>query len=214
LWEEASLRILRYAWLKILQKKLYLKLKNMEKLKIITSTVREGRKGRIIADWITAVAKESGHFEAELLDIAEIDLPLMTEPNHPRLQKYKYEYTKKWSASIAAADAFIIVLSEYNFSFPAPIKNAIDYLFHEWRNKPVGFVSYGGMSGGMRAAQAFKQVVTALNMMPLSESVAITAFTDHINEQQKFVATESLDKAAKTMLRELEKWSTALKVLR
>jgi NAD(P)H-dependent FMN reductase len=186
----------------------------LEKLKIITSTVREGRKGRIIADWITALAKESGHFEVELLDIAEIDLPPMTEPNHPRLQNYKYEHTKKWSAKIAEADAFVIVLAEYNFGFPAPIKNAIDYLFNEWKNKPVGFVSYGGISDGTRAAQMLKQVVTAISMMPLAESVAIPAFTNYINGQQKFAASEQLDKAAKTMLHELEKWSAALKALR
>src|SRR5687768_3477105 len=96
-------------------------------LKIITSTTREGRKGPIVADWIYGIAKENKDFEVELLDLALINLPLMDEPAHPKLQQYKHEHTKKWSAKISAADAFIIVLAEYNYGYPAPIKNALDF---------------------------------------------------------------------------------------
>jgi NAD(P)H-dependent FMN reductase len=133
----------------------------MNKLKIITSTTRPGRKGIVIADWITEIAAAHGQFDVDLLDLAAINLPFMDEPNHPRFQDYQHEHTKKWSTTIDAADAFIIVLSEYNFGFPAPIKNALDYLFNEWKHKPVAFVSYGGISGGMRSTQMLKQVVTA-----------------------------------------------------
>ena len=138
----------------------------MNSLKIITSTTRPGRKGIAIAKWITGLSEQCGRFNAELLDLPLIGLPMMDEPNHPRLKQYQHEHTKKWSSLIDSADAFIIVLSEYNFGFPAPIKNALDYLFHEWRYKPVAFVSYGGISGGLRSTQMLKQVVTALNMMP------------------------------------------------
>ena len=103
----------------------------MNNIKIITSTTREGGKGIAVANWITELAKQNDKYNIELLDLAEINLPFMDEPNHPRLQKYQHEHTKKWSQTIAAADAFIIVLAEYNFGFPAPIKNAIDYLFNE-----------------------------------------------------------------------------------
>jgi NAD(P)H-dependent FMN reductase len=186
----------------------------MDTLKIITSTTREGRKGRIIADWITRLAADGGRFSVELLDLAEINLPLMDEPNHPRLQQYQHQHTKSWSAAVQAADAFIIVLAEYNFGFPAPIKNALDYLFNEWKHKPVAFVSYGGMSGGTRSAQMLKQVVTALSMMPLAESVSIPFFSKYITDEDEFVADEAVAKSAHGMLTELERWSEAMKAMR
>lgn len=186
----------------------------MHHLKIITSTTRQGRKGPIIAKWINALAIESGKFDVELLDLAEINLPFLDEPNHPRLQQYQHEHTKKWSATINAADAFIIVLSEYNFGFPAPIKNALDYLFNEWKHKPVALVSYGGVSGGLRSTQMLKQVLTALNMMPLVESVSIPFFAKYINDEETFVPDEIVTKSAHVLFSELHRWSETLKPMR
>jgi NAD(P)H-dependent FMN reductase len=186
----------------------------MNKLNIITSTTRPGRKGITVANWITSVAKEQGKFDVELLDLAAVNLPLMDEPNHPRLQQYQHEHTKNWSAIISAADAFIIVLGEYNFGFPAPIKNALDYLFNEWKYKPVAFVSYGGISGGLRSTQMLKQVVTALSMMPLPEAVSIPFFTKHITEANEFVAEQAVSHSAVAMLTELERWTDAMKAIR
>ena len=186
----------------------------MNKVKIITSTTREGRKGIAVANWITELAKENNKYDVELLDLAEINLPFMDEPNHPRLQQYQHEHTKKWSETINAADAYIIVLGEYNFGFPAPIKNAIDYLFNEWKYKPVAFVSYGGVSGGLRSTQMLKQVVTAVYMMPIVDAVNIPFFSKLIDEKGTFKADEVITKSAEVMLRELERWSEALKTLR
>src|SRR5436305_2057774 len=98
----------------------------MYTLKIITSTTRPGRKGDAIAVWVNEVAKTFTDFSTEILNLAEINLPLMDEAAHPRLRQYTHDHTKKWSAKIEEADAFIIVLAEYNYGFPAPIKNAID----------------------------------------------------------------------------------------
>jgi NAD(P)H-dependent FMN reductase len=186
----------------------------MNNIKIITSTTREGRKGIAVANWITDVARQNDQYNIELLDLAEINLPFMDEPHHPRLQQYQHEHTKKWSETISSADAFIIVLGEYNFGFPAPIKNALDYLFNEWKYKPVAFVSYGGVSGGLRSTQMLKQVVTALNMMPVVDQVNIPFFAKHINDNGKFQADEVLTKSADAMLKELERWSEALKAVR
>jgi NAD(P)H-dependent FMN reductase len=186
----------------------------MNSLKIITSTTRPGRKGISIARWVFSQALQFGKFESELLDLAEIGLPLMDEPNHPRQKNYQHEHTKKWSKMIDSADAFIIVLSEYNFSIPAPIKNAIDFLFHEWRYKPVAFVSYGGVSGGLRSTQMMKQVVTSLNMMPISESISIPFFSKYINDEEDFVPDEIVTKSLQVLLTELERWSEALKKMR
>jgi len=185
----------------------------MNKLKIITSTTRPERKGIFVADWIKNIAITFGKFDVELLDLAVINLPLMDEPNHPRLQQYTHEHTKKWSAIINEADAFIIVLSEYNFSFPAPIKNALDYLLNEWKYKPAGIVSYGGISGGLRSTQMLKQVLTALNMMPVMEAVSIPFFNKYI-QGDKFLPEEIVIKSAHVMLTELERWCEALKSMR
>lgn len=185
----------------------------MNKLKIITSTTREGRKGIFIANWLMEMLKDDSRFETELLDLAAVNLPLLNEPNHPRLQQYQYEHTKKWSATINAADAFIIVLSEYNFSFPAPIKNALDYLFNEWKYKPAGIVSYGGVSGGLRSTQMLKLVLTTLSITPLVESVAIPFFSKHI-QHDVFTPEEPVVKSTQVMLTELNRWSDVLKQMR
>lgn len=186
----------------------------MKKLKVITSTTREGRRGIIVAQWITEFAKKHSDFDIELLDLKQINLPLMDEPNHPRLQKYIHHHTKNWSAKIDEADAFIITLGEYNYSMPAPIKNAIDYLFVEWQNKPLGIVSYGGISGGLRSSQMLKQVVTTMNMMPLTQQVILNSFEKLINENDEFIPTEAIERSAVSMLNELEKWAEIMKALR
>jgi NAD(P)H-dependent FMN reductase len=183
-------------------------------LKIITSTTRPERKGIAIAEWITALASAYEDTNVELLDLAKINLPLMDEVNHPRLGKYAHQHTKDWSAKINEADAFIIVLAEYNYAFPAPIKNAIDYLFNEWAYKPVGIVSYGGVSGGLRSAQMLKQVLTTLQMIPLSNGVTIPFFPKFFNPDGSFTGDEAHVKAAELMFAELGKWAGALKTLR
>ena len=186
----------------------------MYNLKIIIASTRPGRKGPAIANWIYEKALAHTAFSVELLDLAVINLPFLDEAEHPRMRKYAHEHTKKWSATIDGADAFIMVTPEYNFSMTAPLKNALDFLFWEWAKKPVAFVSYGGMSGGIRAVQTLKQVVTTLKMMPLPESIAIPFFTKHINESGLFTGDEQLDKSAVALLEELHAWTGALKTIR
>ena len=112
---------------------------------------RRPRKGPAVAAWFEQVAREQGKFEVEPIDLKAVNLPLLDEPEHPRLRRYKHEHTKAWSATVQRADAFVFVTPEYNFSMPPSLVNAVDYLVHEWNYKPVGFVSYGGVSGGLRA---------------------------------------------------------------
>jgi NAD(P)H-dependent FMN reductase len=95
----------------------------------------------------------------------------MDEPHHPKVRRYTHEHTKRWSETVERADAFVFVMPEYNHTFTAPLKNALDYLVHEWAFKPVGFVSCGGLSAGLRAVQSLKPAVTALNMHPLRDGV-------------------------------------------
>lgn len=186
----------------------------MYALKIITSTTRPGRKGIAVAHWLTTLAQQTGTFNVELLDLAVLNLPFLDEPNHPRLKQYQHEHTKKWSATIEAGDAFIIVLGEYNFGIPAPIKNAMDYLFKEWMYKPIAFASYGGISGGLRAMQMLKQVVSSLHMLPLTEAVSVPFFTKYINEKGEFVPEDVVTRSAHAMLHDLKRYCDASKILR
>lgn len=184
------------------------------KLKIIIGSTRPSRKGPIVANWFSELAKQYSNFEVELLDLKEIGLPLMDEPNHPSARNYTKEHTKKWSETIDEADAFVFVTPEYNYCAPATFKNAMDYLFQEWQEKPVGFVSYGGLSGGTRAVQDLKTPITTLGMMPLPQAVNIPFFTNYINEDNVFEAKESLEKSANVMLNKLQNWTKALKGMR
>ena len=186
----------------------------MFNLKIIIASTRPGRKGPAVAAWVFDVAKNHEQFNVELLDLAEINLPFLDEPAHPRLRKYEKQHTKDWSAKIDAADAYIVVTCEYNFGFPAPLKNAFDFLYQEWNYKPIAFVSYGGIAGGTRSVQMLKQVVTALKMMPLADSVNIPFFTKYLDEQGKFNADQIQEKALKEMLQELARWTESLKTMR
>lgn len=183
-------------------------------LKIIIGSTRPTRKGPMVADWFLKIAQQHPNFEVELLDLKEINLPFLDEPDHPRLGNYTKLHTQKWSKTIGSADAFVIVTPEYNYGYPATLKNALDYLVVEWNEKPMGFVSYGGISGGSRAVQELKSPVTTLGMMPLPQAVTIPFFTQYINENDVFEATEVIENSADLMLSTLERWTKALKKMR
>jgi NAD(P)H-dependent FMN reductase len=145
----------------------------MPQLSIIIASTRPGRIGLPVANWVADAAIAHGGFDVVVLDLAEIDLPMFDEPKHPRFQDYEHQHTKDWSAQITASDAFVVVLPEYNHSFNAAIKNAIDYLHNEWKYKPVAIVAYGGVAAGTRAMQALKTVFGALSMTVLATGVPI-----------------------------------------
>jgi len=181
---------------------------------IVIASTRPGRKGKPIGTWVYDQAVADGRFTVDLADLGEINLPLMDEPNHPREKKYTHEHTKAWSARVDAADAFVFVTPEYNHSFNAPLKNAIDYLSREWGHKPVGFVSYGGVAGGARAVIALRPIVAQLKMMAIPEGVTMQAFTQYFDDNGNFNPTDQLERGLAGMLDELEKWVTALAPMR
>jgi NAD(P)H-dependent FMN reductase len=186
----------------------------MYNLKIISSTVRPGRKGPIVAAWIAEKAKQNGNFNVEVIDLGELNLPMMNEPNHPSLKKYVHEHTKQWSAKIDAADAFVFVTAEYDFNYPAPLRNALEYLFLEWGYKGAGIVSYGGVSAGTRAANSLKSDLSSLTMVPMPIGVYFPFFSKLINEQGVFTPNETSHKAAEDMLKELVRWTKGLKLIK
>jgi NAD(P)H-dependent FMN reductase len=182
-------------------------------LTIVIASTRPGRAGLPIAEWFTARAQAHGGFEVAVADLAELRLPTMDEPDHPRLRRYTHQHTKSWSASVEASDAFVFVTPEYNYGYTAPLKNAIDYLHFEWQYKPVGFVSYGGVAAGTRAVQQLKQVVTTLKMTPLFEAVSIPFHTQFIDDGV-VRPNELMEQAADAMLAELLRTQAALRTLR
>jgi len=179
---------------------------------VITST-RPGRNGPMIANWFHEHTKAHGKFDAQLVDLADFNLPLIDEPHHPMRRQYEHEHTKKWSASVNAADAFVFVIPEYNYTPPPSFSNAIDYLFWEWNYKPVAFVSYGGVTAGMRSSQAARLHTTSVKMMPIPESVGIPNFFGQLKDG-KFIGNELNEQGVAATLNELHKWSEALADLR
>jgi NAD(P)H-dependent FMN reductase len=183
-------------------------------LQIIIASTRPGRVGLPVGRWFEQRARAQGNFEIDLVDLLELGLPMMDEPNHPRLQQYTKRHTKDWSARVTAADAFVFVTPEYNYGMPAALKNAIDYLHVEWAYKPVGFVSYGGVSAGTRSVQMAKQVITTLKTYALPEAVSIPFVAKFIDDDGQIEANETMENAASAMLLELRRVSDALAVLR
>lgn len=183
-------------------------------LLIVVASTRPGRIGLAVGDWVRSRAAAHGGFAVAVADLAAVNLPLLDEPNHPRLSQYTRPHTQEWSETVAAADAIIFVMPEYNHGYTAPLKNAIDYLYREWQHKPVGLVSYGGVVGGTRAVQQLKPVLAALRMVPMVEAVPIPFVQQHLTEEQRFAATDALDEAATAMLDALARWTEALRPLR
>ena len=186
----------------------------MHNLLIITVSTRPTRKGHVFAPWLQSVAEADPDWNVSIADLGAIDLPMFDEPQHPRLGNYQHNHTKAWSQMVDAADAFVIVTPEYNYGAPPSIINALDFLAREWAYKPVGFVSYGGISGGMRAVQMLKQFNTTLKMMPIPESVNIPFFTQFVEDDGRFRPNDLVAASATTMLDELSRWTEALRPLR
>lgn len=174
----------------------------MVNLMIVIGSVRPGRLALPIGSWVRETVERDERFTIDWADLAEIDLPLMNEVNHPRLGQYELEHTKEWAARVDAADAFVFVSPEYNYSYSPALKNAIDYLHAEWRGKPVGTVSYGGISGGTRGVVAMRPVELAVGLKPTGANVEL-AFAMKAIEDGRFVPRESQQETLEGMLSEI-----------
>lgn len=180
-------------------------------LQIVVASSRPGRVGDRFARWFEAQAGSHGGFDVEVVDLAEVALPFFDEPAHPRTGQYVHEHTKAWSATVSRADAFVLVAPEYNHGYNAVLKNALDFLHHEWADKPVGFVSYGGVAAGTRMVQALKPVLVALRMVPVVESVNIPFHIQFLTADGGVAANEVLVESARAMLDELARTANRLR---
>jgi NAD(P)H-dependent FMN reductase len=184
------------------------------KLNIIIGSTRPGRSGPTIAQWTDAVARQSTAFDVELVDLADFSLPLLDEAAHPAMARYEHAHTKRWSQSVASADAFLFVTPEYDYFPPAGLINAIQFLFHEWTYKPAAIVSYGGISGGLRSAQVLRSLLSSLNVVAINQPVPVPFFNEFIGDDGVFRPAEPIVDGLRTLLGELDKWARALAPMR
>jgi NAD(P)H-dependent FMN reductase len=143
-----------------------------QKIAVIIGSTRPGRVGDKVASWYLEQVKDIEGATFELIDLAEIKLPLLDEPAPAMMAQYSQDHTKKWSEKIASFDAYVMVTPEYNHSAPASLTNAISYLNQEWKRKPVAFVSYGTM-GGVRAVEHLRGIAGELHMADIRPQVSL-----------------------------------------
>lgn len=182
-------------------------------LQVIVCSTRPGRAGSPVGRWAHGVAQAQGGFDAQLLELADFGLPVFDEPEHPRTGRYQHAHTRRWSRSVAAADAFVFVMPEYNYAPPSAWLNAMTFLVNEWQYKPAGFVSYGGAGGGVRAVQLARQVLTTFKMVPMLEAVALPNIAQQ-TRQGELAASPEATVACQAMLGELLRWARVLPELR
>lgn len=180
-------------------------------LQVTTASTRPGRVGPAFATWFSAIAREHAAFDVVDVDLLAVGLPFLDEPRHPKFGDYQHQHTKDWSATVARADAFVFVTPEYNYGYNAVLKNAIDFLHAEWRDKAVGFVAYGGVGAGTRAIQQLKQVVTTLRMVPVFEAVNVPFAPSALDADGTVLPDDGRTAAALAMLDELARVTALLR---
>jgi NAD(P)H-dependent FMN reductase len=184
----------------------------MLRIGIILGSTRPNRNGEQVARWVFDVAKERVDAEFEVVDLRDYPLPHLDEPMPPSLGQYANDHTKDWAQKIASFDGFVIVTPEYNHSTSGVLKNAIDYLYAEWNNKAVGFVSYGSV-GAARAAEHLRLIAGELQMADVRQQVALSLITE-FEYFSVFKPGEYNVGALDTLLDEVIAWSNALAPLR
>jgi NAD(P)H-dependent FMN reductase len=185
------------------------------KLAIVIGSVRAGRFGPVVAAWVRDRAVEHGAFEVSVIDLADYDIPLTLPPEPPKYAGEAYPRPAGMSeltSSLNAADAFVLVTPEYNHSYPASLKAAIDWHFTHWAAKPVAFVSYGGAAGGRHAVLHLQNVLTELHAVTIRDGLAFPNYFSTWTDGQP-TDPDAAD-YAKTLLDLLAWWASALHTAR
>lgn len=172
------------------------------KIGIILGSIREGRRGEQVAQWVHSIASKRDEAEFDVVDLKSFDLPLLTSATVPGAAKRKYDDPRvtAWGETIDSYDGFIFVTAEYNHSVPGAFKNAVDSLGPEWAGKTVAFVSYGA-DGGVRATEHWRQIVANFQMVGVRGTVALFNFMEF--EDGALVPFERREAEASVMLDQL-----------
>jgi NAD(P)H-dependent FMN reductase len=184
----------------------------MLKIAIILGSTRPKRNGEAVAKWVYELASARGDARYALIDLADVDLPLLDEPESPATGRYSKDHTRQWSATIEGFDAFVFVTAEYNHGIPGALKNALDFLYKEWNNKAAGFVSYGS-AGGVRAVEQLRLALAELQVATVRGQVALSLATD-FKDMREFTPADRHQKDLDAMLRQLMAWGEALVTVR
>lgn len=184
----------------------------MPKIGIIIGSTRPGRNGEAVARWVHEIAGQRSDADFEVVDLLDYKLPILDEAYPPSMGQYTQPHTHAWAEKIASLDGFIIVTPEYNRSVPGALKNAIDFLYTEWNNKAVGFISYGG-TGGTRAVEHLRGIAGELQMADVRAQVALSLFTDFENFST-FKPADIQRDTLNTTLDQVIAWANALAPLR
>lgn len=174
---------------------------------IIIGSNREGRRAPLVAQWFGKHVHQRRDIEADVIDLAEVQLPFSMPQSDDGA-------TAQFARRLSAADAFVVITPEYNHGYPAVLKNAIDSALTEWRAKPVGFVAYGGISGGLRAVEALRVVFGALRAVTISETVSLHGVNRLFDDSGVLRDSSRTDRAAQALLDELTWWARALRSAR
>jgi NAD(P)H-dependent FMN reductase len=189
-----------------------IKTMNAFRIAVIIGSTRPGRNGEAVAKWVYEIAQKRSDAEFELVDIRDLNLPLLDEPVPPSMGRYSKSHTKAWAAKIGSFDGYVFVAPEYNHGVSGALKNAIDFLFAEWNNKAAGFVSYGG-AGGARAVEQLRLVLAELQIATVRNQVLLSMFTDFENFSV-FKPAARHEKSVNEMFDHVIAWGGALKALR
>ena len=161
----------------------------MAKIGIIIGTNRPARIGRGIAKWLQRTMQYDG-LQIDLIDLAEINLPFLDEPKTADTQEYTQEHTRQWSQLIKGYDGFVLLFPQYNWGYPAVLKNALDFLYHEWNGKPVSLACYGG-HGGFQGSLAMELVIQGLKMKKMTANLPLNIEDDMFDQNGQFKDLES-----------------------
>jgi NAD(P)H-dependent FMN reductase len=185
------------------------------KLAVIVGSVRPNRFADHPAQWIAEHARKRSDFDVEIVDLKDYPLPLFAEPTSPAYGPSQDATAQRWQKKVAEFDAYIFTVAEYNRGPTAVLKNALDYSYREWNNKPVGFVGYGGV-GGARAVEQLRLTAVELEMAPVRHGVHIQTpvYLAVAKEGQNLADFDHLNQSAKVMLDQLAWWTRALKAAR
>jgi NAD(P)H-dependent FMN reductase len=153
-----------------------------KRVAIVIGSTRPGRITGGIAEWVLDTAQMGSPLRYELVDLAEVNLPFLDEPVMAAQNHYEHEHTRVWSRLISSYDGFIFVFPQYNWGYPGVLKNALDFLYWEWREKPVSFVTFG-TRGGSRAAAQIQGVLQGLHMRELADHLEVRIAEDDVDEQ-------------------------------
>ena len=181
-------------------------------LQVILGSVREGRRSKPVADWVVERASRRADVTVELVDLADWALPIFALAQFPSEGGYQDPLQQRWAATVARADGYVFVVSEYNHGITAALKNALDYLYAEWNRKPASFVAFGNAEGA-RAVQQLKLVLNELEVAPLPTAVHLRGVPKKIVDG-RFVADDAENRRFETMFAEWAWWAKALRAAR